>query len=228
MKDLRVVVDNRERSSDVPRLLVELGMDVSFAQLALGDYVLSSDVAIERKGLKDFISSLYSGRLFKQISELTKTFKNSILLIEGDLSQIYLITPNVKSFFGALAHLILDSEVKIVFVEGPKESALFISSLAKRIATKRKTEKIPVIRKPLKESSKLHEGQLYLISALPGIGIKLAHKLLSSFLTPRAIFNASPSELAKVPGLGMVKAKKLYRFFNTPYRIEVKERVEQG
>jgi DNA excision repair protein ERCC-4 len=219
-------VDDRERGCDVPRMLTELGINIKFSQLSVGDYVISPNVAIERKSLRDFISSLYDGRLFKQVYKLAEVYENGILLIEGDLSQLPLLTSNVKSFFGALAALILDSPTKTVFVEGPEESALFIKSLAIRVHSKREKEKLPLIYKPYKGSD-IAERQLYFISALPGIGVKLAHRLLTHFSTPAEIIKASPSELSKVPGLGRVKAKKLHKFLNLPHKKALKERRAQ-
>jgi len=224
--NIRIVVDDRERASDVPRLLMELGLTVQFSQLAVGDYVLSATTAIERKSLHDFVSSLYDGRLFKQAFKLSEAYRNAILLIEGDLSQIPLFTPNVKSFYGALAALISDSLIKTVFVEGPKESALFISSLAKRLHTRKEKEEIPMVYKPPKGSD-IAERQLYVVSALPGIGPKLAHKMLLVLKTPKRIFSASPAEFLRVPGLGRVRAEKLYRFLNMEYEKALRESKAQ-
>ena len=219
---LRVVVDDRERASDVPRLLMELGITVQFTQLAVGDYILSATTAIERKSLHDFISSLYDGRLFKQVYKLSEAYPNAALLIEGDLSQVPVFTPNVRSFYGALAALVLDSPVKLVFVEGPKESAVFISSLAKRLQAKKEKEEIPMVYRPPKGSD-IAERQLYLVSALPGIGPKLAHRMLLILKTPKRIFSATPAELLSVPGLGRVRANKLYKFLNMEYDKALKE-----
>lgn len=223
---IRVVVDDRERASEVPRFLSELGITLQFTQLTVGDYVLSTTTAIERKSLRDFISSLYDGRLFKQLYELSEVYPNAILLVEGDLSQIPILTQNVKSFYGALAALILDSPVKMVFVEGPKESALFISSLVRRLQTKKEREEIPLIYRPPKGSD-IAENQLYVVSALPGIGPKLAHRLLLTLKTPRKIFSATLAELLTVPGLGRARAEKLYRFLNTEYEKALKEKGMQ-
>lgn len=36
--------------------------------LSVGDYILSRDICVERKEMKDFVTSLKSGRLFEQVS----------------------------------------------------------------------------------------------------------------------------------------------------------------
>ena len=61
---VRIVVDERERNSNIPDLLKEAGAAIDFAQLRVGDYVVSAETAVERKTIRDLISSIYDGRLF--------------------------------------------------------------------------------------------------------------------------------------------------------------------
>ena len=62
----RVVVDERERSCGVPEQLSKLNVRVYFSRLPIADYVISPEIAVERKALPDFVSSVYDGRLFVQ------------------------------------------------------------------------------------------------------------------------------------------------------------------
>jgi len=50
----RVIVDEREKPSGIPRLLKELGITVDFRMLEIGDYIMPG-YAIERKEIRDFI-----------------------------------------------------------------------------------------------------------------------------------------------------------------------------
>ncbi|NWG09374.1 MAG: hypothetical protein HXX80_03535 [Nitrososphaerales archaeon] len=59
---VRIVVDERERASLVPNFLSDLGGKAGLCS--------ASDVAVERKTVSDFVSSIYDGRLFKQLAEL--------------------------------------------------------------------------------------------------------------------------------------------------------------
>ncbi|TLY11449.1 MAG: heavy metal resistance protein CzcA, partial [Thaumarchaeota archaeon] len=45
----RIVVDGREKSSGIPDLLRKAGAVIDFAQLKVGDYVVSPEIAVERK-----------------------------------------------------------------------------------------------------------------------------------------------------------------------------------
>jgi DNA excision repair protein ERCC-4 len=70
----RIAVDRRERSSSIPELLIKAGISVNFATLKVGDYIISSTIAVERKTVQDLVSSIYDGRLLIQCSELVKYF----------------------------------------------------------------------------------------------------------------------------------------------------------
>ncbi|MBU2615550.1 MAG: Hef nuclease, partial [Nanoarchaeota archaeon] len=68
---LKVVVDYREKNSLVISELVSLGFDVKLTPLKVADYLVK-DVAIERKTVPDFISSMINKRLANQLEELNQ------------------------------------------------------------------------------------------------------------------------------------------------------------
>src|SRR2546429_941205 len=61
-----VVVDVREFRSALPSLLHGRGMVVVPCQLTVGDYVLTPSICVERKSVRDLVSSFKNGRLFNQ------------------------------------------------------------------------------------------------------------------------------------------------------------------
>src|SRR3989344_7261733 len=77
----KIIVDNREKNSLVISELIKLGCEVELKQLKVADYIVK-DVAIERKTVSDFISSMINHRLQNQIEELQQ-YKNKLLIIEG-------------------------------------------------------------------------------------------------------------------------------------------------
>ncbi len=197
-----IIVDNREQASELPRILTEMGFKVIFKQLTVGDYILSQDLAIERKTIHDFISSLFDGRLFRQADDLSKNYKISIILIEGDASLISQILNNSKVYYGALSSLIINYNIKTVFVPTVEDSAIFIDRLAFNL---KKDQKPRIVYNQKYNLSK--DYQINLISSLPGIGPKLAEKVIQNFGSPLKAFNAGVTELAKV--VGQAKAKKI-------------------
>ena len=79
-----VIVDMREFRSHVPRELYAQGLRVLPATLGVADYVLSRDMAVERKALDDLRQSMVHGRLFTQAEHLCKCYPSALLLIELD------------------------------------------------------------------------------------------------------------------------------------------------
>jgi len=198
-----IIVDNREQASELPRILSEMGFKIIFKQLAVGDYVLSQDLAIERKTIHDFIASLFDGRLFRQADDLSKNYKISIILIEGDASLVSQLLNNPKVYYGALSSLIINYNVKTVFVPTVEDSAIFIDRLAFNL---KKDQRTRIIYNQKKYSSG-EDYQINLVASLPGIGPKLAEKIIEKFGSPIRAFNAGITELAEV--VGKARAKKI-------------------
>jgi len=206
MNRTRIVADEREKPSGVPDVLNELGFRVEFAQLPVADYILSYRTAIERKSLGDFVSSIYDGRVFKQCAELSSKFPRPVLLVEGNVAEEKRIRENPALFYGSLTSLITTYGIFTIFTDSHLNSALAIKSLMEHLADER--GKGPLITKAVKTNNPSLE-QVYFVSALPGIGTKLARRLLETFRTPSAIMRASVPELARVQGVGRAKAIRI-------------------
>lgn len=80
----RVVVDVREFRSALPSLLHGNSMIIVPCQLTVGDYVLTPEICVERKSVRDLITSLRNGRLYNQAETMLQHYKNPLLLIEFD------------------------------------------------------------------------------------------------------------------------------------------------
>lgn len=52
--------------------------------MQVADFVLTSDICVERKAVPDLISSLDSGRLYSQAVAMCRHYKTPVLLIEFD------------------------------------------------------------------------------------------------------------------------------------------------
>lgn len=212
---IRIVVDERERASRVPDLLSEFGAKLDFAQLQVGDYILASEVAVERKTVFDFVHSIYDGRLFKQATELHESYSRPFFVLEGNFDELRMMVNNPRIVYGALATIILNYGVYIIYTTSAKETAIALITLAEHLG--REMKHGPLIRKPRK-TEVIGLQQIYLVSSLPGVGIKLATKLLKAFKTPRGVFNASASQIARIQGIGRAKALKIEKALNTEYK----------
>jgi DNA excision repair protein ERCC-4 len=85
----RVVVDVREFRSSLPSLLHGRNIVVVPCMLTVGDYVLSPSICVERKSVKDLISSFKDGRLYNQAETMGLHYKNPMLLIEFDQNKSF-------------------------------------------------------------------------------------------------------------------------------------------
>ena len=77
----KIIADYREKNSLVISVLMSHGAEVEIKELKVADYIVK-DVAIERKTVSDFLSSMLNKRLIKQLEEIQQ-YKNKLLIIEG-------------------------------------------------------------------------------------------------------------------------------------------------
>ncbi len=82
------------------------------------------------------------------------------------------------------------------------------------LCSRKDSPKGPYLKK-IKKSSDLQKQQLSVLCSLPGIGEKLAVRMLEKFGTPFKVFTATTTELAKVEGLGEARAKKIKKMLES-------------
>ena len=206
-----VIADTRE-SRLVLLELARLGAKVEEKTISPGDYVVGEGFSVERKSLRDFIQSIFKKRLFEQVERLREAYPRCCLVVEGDPSRLAAL-PNPSVFWGALAKLITDAGVPVVFTPNETHTAIFLYELAKML--QEEGEKVEARYKPKMMS--LRARQRFLVEGLPGVGPKLADRLLRTFGSVRAVFNASEHMLAKVKGVGPKKAREIRAVIDTPY-----------
>jgi Fanconi anemia group M protein len=209
----KLVVDNRELSSPIPRLLAEMGVVIIPEELAAGDYVVSEDVAIERKTAADFLQSLIDKRLFEQIIKLKEAYEKPIIIIEGE-SLYGLRNIHQNAIRGALASIVVDYNLPILWSKEAEETAKLIYAVINRCQSLREPS---FSLKKGKLPSNISEIQERLISSLPQVNHVLARRLLQTFKKPINIFNSSEEDLKKVSGIGDKKVKLIKEVLNTDY-----------
>jgi len=201
---LRIVVDERERKSGIPDLLRAVGINIEMKTLPVGDYIVAPETVVERKSIKDLISSVFDGRLFDQCNRLKENFQFPIILMEGNMDEINEITENPLIFYGAVSSIALDFKIPVIATPSADHTAKLLVSMCSR----KELPKGPFLKK-IKKSNDIQKQQLVALSSLPGVGEKLAIRMLEKFGSPLKVFNASSTELAKVQGLGNARAKKI-------------------
>ena len=204
LENLRIIVDERERKSGIPNLLKSVGMNIEMKTLPIGDYIVAPETVIERKSIRDLLSSVFDGRLFDQCTRLKEHFQHPIVLMEGNVDEIEEITENPLIFYGALATVVIDFQIPVI----PTPSATHTAKLLVSMCSRKDSPKGPYLKK-IKKSSDLEKQQLSTLCSLPGVGEKFAVRMLEKFGTPLNAFTATTSDLAKVEGLGQARAKKI-------------------
>lgn len=275
----RIVVDERERKSGIPDLLRQAGAIIDFAQLKVGDYVVSPKTAIERKTIQDLLNSIYDGRLFVQCSQLNEHYAKPVLIVEGNIVDLMDIPEEQEEDDGELRNLkeeklasedeevgeeteqqyevqqhrdaIQDNDVNDNnFDSKTTDQHRRVNALVEKIPlifdalTRVALEfRIPIIHTPsagytsqllvvmvnnslqngqatgplLKRIRKGNPGyiqQLSILSSLPGVGDKLAVRMLDRFQTPKRALNASAAELARISGFGTERAARVRRILD--------------
>lgn len=185
---LKVIIDNREKNSLVASNLIALGFQIEFKQLEIADYLIN-DVAVERKTFSDLQSSIINKRIFDQLTNL-KQYPEKLLIIEGN-SELFLHENALKGFILSAS---LDYKISIIFTKDEKDTANYLSVLAKRTKNKENS-----IRQSITFKSK-QEQQQYILEGFPNIGPIKAKALLKKFKTLKAIINSPQSELSAILG----------------------------
>lgn len=217
LENLRIIVDERERKSGIPELLKAIGMEIEMKTLSIGDYIVAPETIVERKSIKDLMASVFDGRLYDQCNRLKEHFEHPIVVVEGNVDEIEEITDNPLVFYGALSRIALEFKIPII----PTPSASHTAKLLVSMCSKKDGSTGPYLKK-IKKSSNLETQQLSTLCSLPGIGEKLAVRMLEKFGTPLKVFSATTSELSKVEGLGEARAKKIKNMLITKNKLQKK------
>lgn len=214
---LEIVVDNREMKSSVVKTLSK-HPDVSIRteNLEVGDYVVSERCAVERKSTDDFISTLTGGErnMFEQIGDLTREYSRPILLIEGDVDDLYTQGVHENAIRGALTAAVLGMGVRPLNSRDEDDTAEYLITLARREQEERDQD---VSAHGKKSTKSLSEQQEYIVSSIVDIGPKKAKTLLQEFGTVRSVLTASEQELMKVDGIGETTAEQINRVLESEY-----------
>lgn len=209
-----IIVDSRELGSPTTRELSKYEILITQETLSIGDFVISDRTAVERKTAEDFVASIIDGRLFEQVSNLKSAYEMPILIIEGESFQT---TRNIapEAVMGAIASVIIDFGVPILWTRSSSETALLILSIARREQSK--GERRPRVRMERKPESLAHE-QEFIVAGLPLIDTVLARRLLKAFGSVEKVFLASEKELQDVEGIGRKISERIREVASTQYR----------
>ena len=210
-----IIIDYRENVGKlISRLLEHTKIDIK--RLDVGDYLVKRRFAIERKTGIDFAKSIIDKRLFGQIYSTRKVFHNTILVIE-DMEKMYNGNLHPKAIRNAIASILVDFSIPVVYTKDSEETADFILTL-KDLA---RGDPLDYEAIAIKASSiKIEQEQRYLVGGLPGIDSERTKLLLQHVGSPKGIANADVNDLLKIKGIGERLAQTVYEILKEDIHFE--------
>jgi ERCC4-related helicase/ERCC4-type nuclease len=213
---VEVVVDQRELDAAIARdLSLRDGIETRLETLAVGDYVLSDRVVVERKTVADFLETLTGGdrSLFEQVGDAARNYGRPVVVIEGDgLYDRRSVHP--KAIHGALASLAVDFGASILRTADEQETADLLAVLASR---EQEDGDRSVSVHGEKQSRTLAEQQEYVVAAIAEVGPVTARSLLDELGSVEAVMSADCDTLMTAEGVGEVTAKRIREVTGSSY-----------
>ena len=228
-----LIIDSREKSK-LAKLVMQKarGLGVSFEQrwIEIGDYVFD-DVCFEAKSTTDFLGSVMSKRLWTHIDNMDRHYKTNVVIIHGSLDEAIInVIENSPSkmpigtrsimlnnkFLGGIGRLILDTDVKPVWVETEEEAALIITAVCKMKPMTR-----DVIAPQVFKRLTTDDLRLDLLSSIKGVSIKKAKQLIKEFGSIMEIGECSAFELQAIEGIGETLAKRIVSTLNSEEKVKI-------
>lgn len=206
----KIVADYREKNSLVIANIISLGIGIEFRELKVADYIVGN-VAVERKTVSDFISSMINRRLLNQLENL-KQYEKRLLIIEGmEERELYNDDNgngiNANAIRGFLLSIALRHNIPVIFTKNSEDTAKYFLVILNK---KERVISMHAKRKSLNRKEQLQ----FIIESFPGIGPKTSKKLLEKFGTIKGIMNASENELKECIGK---KAETLIELISKSY-----------
>jgi len=207
-----IIVDDRETHSRVIEYLARMQSHLNLKRLEVGDYLIGR-LLIERKTTTDFVNSLIDRNLMAQLRRLSEQAYKPLLIIEGDgLYTARDIHPN--AIRGALAAIVVDMSIGILYTKSAEETAEMLCVLARREDADPSHSHYIM---PKRAYHSIKEAQETIIASFPNIGPANAKKLLEEFGSVLGVITASIDEITAIKGIGTKKAEKLFEVVTRHY-----------
>ncbi len=213
---IEIVIDQRELEASIAKKLSKREtVETRLKTLAVGDYVLSDRVAVERKSVADFLSTLAGSErsMFEQVGDLARNYSRPIVILEGtNLYSERNIHPN--AIRGAIASLAVDFNASVLQTADEDETAELLETIAKR---EQQTRERAVSVHGEKQAKTRAEQQEYVVSSIADIGPVTARALLEAFGSVEAVMTAETDELREVSGVGEITADTIREIVGSDY-----------
>ncbi|XP_035261096.1 DNA repair endonuclease XPF [Anguilla anguilla] len=221
----RVIVDMREFRSELPSLLHRRGLDIEPVTLEVGDYILTSDMCVERKSVSDLIGSLQSGRLYTQCLSMTRFYRRPVLLIEFDPAKPFSLVArsDMRQEFSSsdisskLTLLTLHfPRLRLLWCPSPHATAELFQELkrGRPEPDAAAAQAVTAESDTVSESADLYNpGPYDFLLRMPGVNAKNYRALISNAANLAELATLSQDRLAEILG-NATNARQLYQFLH--------------
>ena len=230
-----LIIDSREKEGSKLVKLVEdkariLNIKTEKKWLEIGDYVFDN-ICFEAKSVEDFIGSVMSKRLWTQMDNMDRHYKNNVVIIYGDLPEaIHNIIKHGKSklpiasrkimltnkFLGAIGRIVLDTDIKPFWVKSESEASLIITAVCKMQPIER-----DVIRPQVFKRITTDDLRLDILTSVKGVSYKKAKLLIDNFGSVMEIGEQTSFDIQKLDGFGKVLADRIINVLNSENKVKI-------
>ncbi|KAI4944719.1 hypothetical protein J4E91_008406 [Alternaria rosae] len=235
----RVVVDVREFRSSLPSLLHGRSIVIVPCMLTVGDYVLTPQICIERKSIRDLIQSFANGRLFNQVESMMEHYKHPMLLIEFDQNKSFTLEPftdysagSSSSANGPATTPDLQSKLvmltlafprlRIIWSSSPYQTAEIFSELKKQQDEPDPMKAVQLGLDPNQSGDEMrsfNQTSQDMLRALPGVNENVVTTLMLKSESVFEVANMQEREICWLVGTDI--GRRVWRFFNRSVYEEV-------
>lgn len=224
----RIVVDVREFRSSLPSLIHGRSNIVVPCMLTVADYVLTPNICIERKSVRDLISSFKNGRLFNQAETMLLHYKHPMLLIEFEQNKSFTLdtfgtdhttalstASNPQDLQSKLALLTLAfPRLKIIWSSSPYQTADIFDELKKQQEEPDpiKAVQIGLVAGEDPSDQSFNQTPQDMLRAVPGMTEKNLSRITLEVANVAEVSNLTEKELDVM--VGKEAGRQVYRFFN--------------
>ena len=230
---MTLVIDSREKSI-LTDLVIEkankLKIETTKQWIEVGDYVIG-DVCFEAKSTHDFLASIMSKRLWTQLDNMDRCYKTNIVIIYGSLGDALQYTDHsakynnipiqnkkmflTNKFFGGMGKIILDSDIKPIWVTNENMAANIICSVAKMQPIERSPIKPHIFKRLTTDDIRIN-----ILTTIKGISEKKAKMLIKKYGSLMEIGDCDKKELCSLEGIGDKTADRILSVFNSEKKVK--------
>tara|TARA_R110000824_G_scaffold127475_2_gene287674 strand:+ start:3985 stop:4680 length:696 start_codon:yes stop_codon:yes gene_type:complete len=229
---MSLIIDSRELSAlseAVEKKASKMNIVAKKQWIEVGDYVIGN-TCFEAKSTHDFLSSVVTKRLWTQLDNMDRCYDNNIVIVYGSLSEALSYTKYsakynsmprdrkmqllTNKFYGALGRIILDSDIKPVWVKDEFAAASVICSVAKMQPVDR-----PPIKPHMFKRFTTDDVRINMLTTVKGVSEKKAKMLVKKYGSLMEIGDCDKRELCSLEGIGDTTADRILSIFNSEKKV---------